>query len=128
MEESKKPNGIEKMVFVLGLLILSLLVGYLSYQWTTKENKPPSLKIATSHDPSFESYTFKVETENTGEETAKSVNIKFDLYQEGKVAESAVLEIDYVPIQSKEQGWVSFSKKRKTSDSLAVSSISFLRP
>jgi uncharacterized protein (TIGR02588 family) len=123
-----KTNKMEKTVFYLGLFILFLLVSYLSYQWSTQENEPPSLVIVTSHDPSFDRYTFKVETKNTGKETAKSVNIQFNLFQEGKLAESSVLEIDYVPVQSKEQGWVSFSKKKKPSDSLTIGSITFLKP
>ena len=126
--EKQKPNAIEKTIFVLGLLILALLIGYLSYAWGTKENKPPSLEITSSYEPSFQRYTFKIETTNKGEETAKSVNIGFGLYQEGKIVENAVLEIDFVPVKSKEQGWISFSNKRKPSDSLVVKSITFLKP
>lgn len=127
-QEKKENNIIEKVIFYLGLLILLVLLGYLSFQWSTKENKPPSLEIVTTHDPSFDRYTFRVETKNTGAETAKSVNISFNLYQRGKLAESSVLEIDYVPVRSIEQGWVSFSKTRKPSDSLTIGSISFLKP
>lgn len=127
-QEKKEKNNLEKVIFYIGLFVLIALIGYLSYQWSTKEQKPPSLEVVTTHDPSFDQYTFKVETKNTGQETAKSVNISFNLYQDGKIAESSVLQMDYVPVRSKEQGWVSFSKKRKSQDSLTIGSISFIKP
>jgi uncharacterized protein (TIGR02588 family) len=126
--QRKKFNIFEKTTFVVGLLILALLVGYLSYQWATKKEKSPSLEVTTSFDPSFDLNTYEVSAKNSGNGTAKSVNINFNLYQEGILAESAVLEIDYIPDRSNEKGWVSFSKARKSNDSLSIGAITYLKP
>lgn len=127
-EQRKELNSVEKTTFYLGLLILTLLVGYLSYQWATKEKKPPSVQVTTSFDPSFGLNTYEVLAKNSGNETATSVNIKLNLYQDGKLAESAVLEIDYLPELSREKGWVSFSSAKKANDSLAIGPITYLKP
>ena len=129
MENQKKERNIlEKITFYLGLFILALLIGYLVYQLQTNEEQPPSLQIITSYESAMPQYTFKVEVQNKGQETAKSANINLNLYQNGKLAESAVLGIDYVPAHSKEKGWVTFSKKRKASDSLVVGPVTFIKP
>lgn len=118
----------EKITFFLGLIILILLVGYLFYQWDTRKKQPPKLEISTFYKSDQTLNTYKVEITNSGQETAQSVHIKFDLYQKGKLSESAVMEIDYVPVKSKEEGWITFSRKRMPSDSLVVGIRSFLKP
>ena len=124
----KKQNLLEKITFYLGLIILLMLVGYLLFEIKTKQNLPPDLEIITTYQPSMPYYTFKVETTNSGHETATSVNIGFDLYQNGEIAEKAVFTLNYVPRDSKEEGWVIFQKTRKPSDSLVITSVSFLKP
>lgn len=126
--KKKKANLLEKITFFTGLLILCSLIVYLVFQSGAKENQPPMLEIVTSYEASLPHYTFKVETTNQGQEAASSVNIGFNLYQDGKIAESAVLEIDYVPMRSKEHGWITFLKKRKPSDSLVIASMTFIKP
>lgn len=121
-------NYLERVVFAIGLIILITLIGYLSFEWYNKTEKPPDLQISFFQDKSYSNNTYRVETKNTGKETAKSVNLKFDLYQDGRRAETAVLEIDYVPVRSKEIGWISFTRRISASDSVVVSTISFLKP
>ena len=129
MESNKvKHNILEKITFYTGLLILAMLVGYLLYETKTKENKPPNLEIITSYQRSMPYNTFMVETSNTGHETASSVNINFDLYQNGEVTENAILTINYVPRDSKEVGWINFRNAPSPSDSLVIKSVSFLKP
>ena len=124
----KKQNLLEKITFYLGLIILFLLVGYLLFEFKTKQDLPPNLEITTAYQPSMSHYTYKVETTNKGHETATSVNIGFDLFQNGEIAEKAVLTLSYVPRDSKEEGWVVFRKTRNASDSLVITSVSFLKP
>ena len=129
MEENKiKHNLLEKITFYLGLLILLLLVSYLIFDFNKQKDLPADLEIVTSHMPSMPHYTYKVETTNKGHETASSVHIDFDLYQNGQMAEKAVLTFNYIPRESTEEGWVIFRKTPMPSDSLVVTSVSFLRP
>ena len=125
---NKKSNALEKTIFVFGVAILISLVGYLSYQWSTKISGSPSLEVEAFYDSSFELNTYEVIITNKGNETATAVNIEFDLYQNGKFAKSGVLEVDYIPKHSQEKGWVSFSNAKTPYDSLAIGSITFLKP
>ncbi|WP_324719353.1 hypothetical protein [Salinimicrobium sp. HB62] len=126
--EKKEPNVLEKTIFVVGLLIIVLLLSYLSYDWATRSDAPPDLKISTRMESNSSGNTYKVETKNVGMETAKAVHIEFNLYRDGSVKETAVLDIDYVPVQSKETGWVSFRQSKTMTDSIVVGSVSYLKP
>ncbi len=129
MEKNRiKHNLLEKVTFYLGLIILLLLVSYLIFDFNKQKDLPANLEIETSYIPSMPHYAYKVEATNTGHETASSVHIGFDLYQKGQMAEKAVLTINYVPRESTEEGWVIFRKTRMPSDSLVITSVSFLRP
>lgn len=129
MEKTEeKLNNLERSVFVVGLLVLMALIGYLSYKWATKVNEPPHLEISISREEVQNNNTYRIETRNRGKETAKSVNIKFDLHRKGEKVQTAVLEIVYVPVQSKEIGWISFPGNPTALDSVSVSTITYLRP
>jgi len=123
-----KHNILEKVTFYLGLFILLLLVSYLIFDFNKQKDLPAELEIVTTYMPSMPNYTYKVETTNTGHETASSVHIGFDLYQKGQMVEKAVLTFDYVPRESTEEGWIIFRKTRIPSDSLVITSVSFLGP
>lgn len=129
MEKNRtKHNLLEKITFYLGLIIILLLVGYLIFDFNKQQDLPADLEIVTSYQPSMPNYTYKVETTNIGHETASSVHIGFDLYQNGQMVEKAVLTLNYVPRESTEEGWVIFRKTPLPSDSLVITSVSFLRP
>ena len=126
--QKEERNLLEKITFYFGLFILLLLIGYLVYQGSSREEKPPKIEVSAFFQPQGQENIYKVEIRNNGQETAQFVNIRFDLYQQGKLAESAVLEINFVPVQSKEEGWISFSRKRGPSDSLVVGAKTYLKP
>ncbi len=121
-------NTIEKITFYGGLLILVALVGYLIFQITQKKSEPPQLKISTSYRPELPQFTFKVVIENTGGETAEAVNLKLDLYQHGKVVESGTVTVNFVPVHSKKTALIVFDEERNGSDSLVVSSLTYIVP
>ncbi|WP_156877215.1 hypothetical protein [Salinimicrobium terrae] len=93
-----------------------------------KEKKPPALEVHSSFQSSLPGYTFKIDIENNGGETAKNVHIFLNLYRDGQVVESAQMITGYVPVHSKVSGWISFTSKREPADSLAVGSVTFLKP
>lgn len=123
-----KHNLLEKITFYLGLIILLLLVSYLIFDFNKQKDLPADLEIVTSYIPSMPHYTFKVEATNIGHETASSVHIGFDLYQKGQMVDKAILTLNYVPRESTEEGWIIFRKTRMPSDSLVITSVSFLGP
>ena len=127
-DKGKSHNPLEKVVFVAGLIIIAALFGYLGYLIFSERKQPPHLVVTTAYKPNMRDYAYEIRVKNFGEETATSANIKFSLYQEGKVTESGTLTINYVPIKSTETAWIVFHRKRKATDSLVVSSITYLKP
>lgn len=121
-------NGLEIVVFCLGLLLTLGLIGYLTYEVVVFEDNPPQLEVTSSYQPSLPDYTYEVIVKNDGEETATNVEVKMTLYQGGKAQESGVISIAYVPVQSEQTGLITFGMKRQPADSLVVSSITLVRP
>lgn len=121
-------NNLEKLIFSLGLLVVLVLLGYLVFEMTDTKKKPPHLVVTTAYDPNVPNYAYKIKTKNFGENTAANVNVKLDLYQEGKKVESATVNFNYLPVQSTETAWTIFHLPRKEGDSLVVGSIAFSKP
>lgn len=128
MADKKQHNIIENGTFVVGLLILLALISYLVYQISQDKKSPPEIQVTTNYLTAMDNYAFEVTVENNGGEAAEAVNIKLSLYQEGEAVEDGTLDIQYVPVKSKETGWIVFHSDRKTGDSLVVSSVTYMKP
>lgn len=127
-KNKRKHNPIEKTVFVLGIFSLTLLVGYLVYEVQQDKNMPPELYVTSTFQPEMGFVAYKIKVENKGEETAEAANLKFDLYDRGKVVQSGILGFDYVPPKSTETGWISFYGRTERADSLLISSVTYVKP
>src|SRR5690606_37004354 len=128
MTDKKQYNIIETGTFVVGLLILLALISYLVYQISQDKKSPPEIQVTTSYQPAMDNYALEVTVENNGGESAEAVNIKLSLYQEGEAVEDGTMDIQYVPVKSKETGWIVFHSDRETGDSLFVSSVTYMKP
>ena len=127
-KEKSKHNILEKISFAFGIIVLVALVSYLLFQFTERNGNPPQLVITTAYQPKMKNYTFKVEVENKGDQTAEQANIQLDLYQNGEIAESGSINMNYVPVKSKETSWIVFYVEPKPNDSLVISSVTFVQP
>ena len=121
-------NYIEHAVFVFGLVTLIGLLSYLIYIASQERSEPPRLVITSAYQPDMQDYSFKVKVKNFGEETAENANIKMSLYQDGKSVASGTTTIHFVPVNSEETVWFVFQQKRKPTDSLVVSSVTYVKP
>ena len=128
MNKERGHNKVEKIVFAWGILVVLALISFLVYQILQPKDSPPKLKFSTNHQQNMEDYAFKIIIENEGEETAKNVNLKLTLYQNGKSAGSGTIAVNYVPVNSKETAWIVFDAKPKPGDSLVVSPVTYTRP
>ncbi|HSP83799.1 MAG TPA: hypothetical protein VLN72_08705 [Gillisia sp.] len=124
----KKTNLLERTTFVMGLVILVFLFGYLLFQIKENKHLPPSLEVAISSPSRQAKNTYEIKIKNTGDETAQAANIEFEWYHEGQVSGSAVMVIDYVPAKSEETGWIELPQNKKPADSLIVKSITYFKP
>lgn len=127
MKKTKTYSALEKTVFFTGLVILFGLFSYLIFQSITSKYEPAKLEINISREVGTEYSTFKTVVQNKGGTTAAAVNISFDLYKNGTIIETAMVRMDYVPIQSQKTARVVFYQQ-STSDSLVVSSITYEEP
>lgn len=128
MDKKQQYNLIQRVVFFMGIVVLSGLVSMLVYEMTQKSEKPPILEISTSHQPAQPNNTYQVRVQNLGEETAEKTTVLLKLYQEGELAESGTISINYVPPGSKAEAWVVFHTDSKKDDSLVVSSVTYVIP
>lgn len=121
-------NIVEKVVFGIGIIVLITLLTYLVLQISREKNEPPQLLVTSAQQDGMIHNSYKVIIKNIGEETAESVTLKMSLYQNGKSIETGSLDIDYVPVNSTEIGFMVFYSKPKPNDSLVVSSVTYLKP
>ncbi len=129
MEKQKTShNTVEKISFVLGVVVLLALISILIYQMAQKKETPPNLEITLLEEPSMEKYGFKLEIENSGGESAESANINLSLYQEGMAVENGTVTFQYVPVKSKKTAWIVFHTSKKEGDSVVVSSVTYVKP
>ena len=127
-EKEQGHNILERTVFVVGLAILVGLLSYLVYMASQERTKPPRLVITSAYQPNMQDYAFKVKVKNFGEETAVNANIKMSLYQNGKSVASGTANISFVPVNSEETTWFVFHQERKPTDSLVVTSVTYVKP
>ena len=121
-------NSIQLVVFSLGVLFILGIIGYLSYNAVKMDGKPPQPEVTADYMPDLPDYTYRVKVRNKGQETATNLSLKMTLYQDGKIKESGSFTIAYLPIQSEQVGCMVFDTARKPTDSLVVTTITYLRP
>lgn len=126
--KKQQSNAVEKTTFIGGVIVLLAIFGYLGWQTFKEKSQPPHLVVQSSYEPSMKNYAFRVHVKNDGEETAEAANIKFDLYQDGKPVDKVTLQLSYVPVHSEESAYVVFNRTRKPTDSLVVTSMTFVKP
>lgn len=127
-QHKKAHNTVERITFLIGLAVLIAIIFYLTYLITESKNEPPQLVITSTYMPTMAHYGFEVKVKNEGEETAENASIKLSLYQDGRSVETGTVNIAYVPVSSEETAWIVFHTKRKPSDSLVVSSLTYVEP
>lgn len=123
-----KYDPLERMVMLLGLLVILALMGYLAFQWAANERKRPRLSVHSEYLPNSLGQVYRVEVGNTGDITAQAVKVKLGLFRQGKPLGTMDLDIQYIPAKSRRTAWITLRRKKGASDSLRVMSIVFLEP
>lgn len=126
--EKQQYNLIQRTVFFIGIAALTGLVSVLIYEMAQHTKTPPLLEISTIHQPAEPNNSYQVWIKNLGEETAENTTLILNLYQDGEVAETGTISINYVPPGSKEEAWIVFYTDSKSGDSLVVSSVTYVIP
>ncbi|NWF62504.1 MAG: TIGR02588 family protein [Fischerella sp.] len=111
-QERPKRSTAEWVTFSLASSILAVVVGLVGYIWLNEKEEPPVLSVSNNQRirEVEGQYYVPFEVVNTGGETAESVQIIAELQIEGKVAETAEQQIDFLSRGEKEQGAFIFTQ------------------
>ena len=128
-EVKDKKNLLEWAVFWLGLALLLSIFTYLGYQVYNHKPSPPEILVEYWPEPSeAQPNRYRVAVRNTGGETAESVLVELVLEQDGEEVEKAELQLNFVPQESKREGWVNFSQKPAAGATVSARVASYQKP
>ena len=110
MKKTKK-NWLEWVVFALGLILVSVTLGYLIYAGSTMGHEPPSIEVRLG-TPERQQFNFLVPVTviNHGDETAEGVRIEVVIMNSGALGERAELDVAFLPRHATREGWVTFEQ------------------
>lgn len=122
-------NPLEWAVFGISLLTILAIFVYLIYQTLNYKPSSPELFVEYWPDPTeAQPHRYHVVVQNTGGETAESVQVELRLEQANQETEKATLELPYVPQESRREGWVNFSSKPVHEKAVTGKVVSYQKP
>ena len=122
-------NWLEWIIFAVGLVLVIGTLGYLLYDATTISQAPPNIEVQLGEtQPQGQSFLVPVIATNKGQQTAETVQIEVVLEKDGKEAESAELEIQFLPRGAKRSGWVTFETDPSTVEKIKTRAVGFEKP
>lgn len=97
-EKQSERSFAENISFGISLLLLSLLVGLIVYEWITKKDQPPIISVKTDSEVRQAEGKFYVPftVANTGGETVESVEVIAELKMNEEVEEVGSQQIDFL--------------------------------
>ena len=110
MKKTKK-NWLEWVVFAVGLILVSVTLGYLLYAGATMGHEAPSIDVRLG-SPERREFNFLVPVTviNHGDETAEGVHIEVVIESGGVLKERAELDVAFLPRHATREGWVTFQQ------------------
>ncbi|MFB2879765.1 hypothetical protein [Floridanema aerugineum] len=122
-------NWLEWVIFAVGLILVVSTLGYLIYDATTSSEAPPNIEVKLGEiQPQGQNFLVPVIATNKGEQTAETVQIEVVLEKDGKEAESAELQIQFLPRGAKRSGWVTFETDPRTVEKIKTRAVGFEKP
>lgn len=112
VEQQQPRSPAEWITFSIALFIVTVIVGLVIYKWLTQKNQPPVVSISRSSEIRQAPGQFYVpfEIENTGGETAESVQVIAELRINGEVEESGEQQFDFLASGETAKGAFVFSR------------------
>ena len=104
-------NAFEWTIFAIGLVLITLTLGYLVYDGLTRGDSPASLSVSLGEvQLQRDRLMIPVLIDNNGDTTAEDVNVEVLLRESGGEEQRAEITFPYVPRHAHRRGWVSFQK------------------
>lgn len=102
---------LEWVIGVLGLAIVTTVVGVLIYEAVAGDKSPPEVKLTVqSIAPSKNGFLVKVRAENTGGEPAARVSIAAEVWEQTRILESSATQFEHLPPHSSREAGVFFQR------------------
>lgn len=115
--ETTQTPFLEWVFALIGLILVVGILGFLIYEISTDEGKPPSLNVKIEeiipHDKVF---LVKFSLENTGDETAADVTVEGEIKKGTESLEKGDVTVDYVPSHSEKKGGMFFTEDPRTGE------------
>lgn len=110
-KDQRKTPALEWIFAVIGLVLVVSVIGFLVYQITVNEGKPPSLQVRSYETvQSGSGFLVKFVIENAGDEAAADVTVVGELKNGQEDIETADVTVDYVPAHSEKRGGLFFNE------------------
>jgi uncharacterized protein (TIGR02588 family) len=107
MKRALEKNTLEWTVFGIGLILVMATLGYLLREASTTNASPPDLVVHLGTPQRVtEGFQVPVTVVNRGDRAAEGVSVIVTLA--AKEREEVVLNIAFLPHQSRREGWVTF--------------------
>lgn len=104
-----KKNALEWAVFAVSLVLVGAVLGYLIYVEATGGEAPPVIDVQLgTTERQGERYVIPVTVENHGDQVAENVTVEVELVLPSGEPETGSIDIDFLPRDSKRNGWVTF--------------------
>jgi uncharacterized protein (TIGR02588 family) len=127
MKRALEKNALEWTVFGVGLVLVMATLGYLIREAVTTGSSPPELVVHLGAPRRVtEGYQVPVTVVNRGDRFAEGVSVRITLAAKAE-REEAVLNIAFLPHQSRRQGWVRFRGDPRDGD-LQVGPVVYASP
>jgi uncharacterized protein (TIGR02588 family) len=102
-------NGVEWVVFGVGLLLVLGTLGYLAYEGATMGDAPPSIEVRLgTPEQSTHNYIVPVTVINHGDRTAEGVTVEVSMKSGNNEEERGEIVIAFLPRKARREGWVTF--------------------
>lgn len=127
MTRKLEKNALEWTVFAVGLVLVMATLGYLIREVVTTGSKPPEVVVNLGPArPVTHGFQVPVTVVNRGDGVAEGVSVTITLATKTE-REDAVLDIAFLPRQSRREGWVTFRSDPGTGD-LRVGPVVYASP
>lgn len=108
MTRKLEKNALEWTVFGVSLVLVMATLAYLAREVVTTGSRPPELVVQLGTPrPVTHGFQVPVTVLNRGDHVAEGVNVVITLVAKAE-REEAVLNLAFLPRQSKREGWVTF--------------------
>lgn len=122
-------NWLEWSVFVVGLLCVGAVVGYLVKE-ATREPGPAAhivVRLGAAEERGGRRYV-PVTLVNSGEDAVAGVHVEVLLERGRQVVERARLLVDLVPRHASREGWVAFDSAGAPGERIRTGGVAFGKP